>query len=294
MTVAVRIRPLSPREIEQGATKCAKVVNGKIVVISKAGIAGHYLRSQQGSSNRYAFDAAFDADASQASVYEKTAKPHIPAVLDGYNVTVFAYGATGAGKVKRRVCVCALCIVHDAPGPALVLWVSQPLNSQSTHPLQQTHTMMGSERHGETLGQGDAAAVTGIIPQALVDIFEGIRHRRREPNADGNAAWRVCVSYMEVYNENIYDLIGPAAPQRQPLAIREDSAKGVVVVSGLPEVEVQGTAQVLDLLRLGNRNRKTESTAANQVSSRSHAVLQVRVMTDWSPPPPRRVAHSSI
>lgn len=36
------------------------------------------------------------------------------------------------------------------------------------------------------------------------------------------------------------------------------------------------TAQVLDLLRLGNRNRKTESTAANQVSSRSHAVLQVR------------------
>lgn len=101
MVVAVRIRPLSPRETEAGATKCCKVVNGKIVVISKAGIAGRYLRSQQGSSNEYAFDAAFDADASQAQVFEQTAKPHIPAVLDGYNVTVFAYGATGAGKVKR-------------------------------------------------------------------------------------------------------------------------------------------------------------------------------------------------
>lgn len=80
-----------------------------------------------------------------------------------------------------------------------------------------------------------------------------------------------------MYNEQLFDLIGPSAAQRQPLAIREDSAKGVVVVSGLAEVEVQDTVQVLDLLRLGNRNRKTESTAANQVSSRSHAVLQVRL-----------------
>ena len=78
-----------------------------------------------------------------------------------------------------------------------------------------------------------------------------------------------------VYNEQIYDLIGPNAAERQPLAVREDAKQGKVQVSGLSEVEVQGTAQVLDLLRLGNRNRKTESTAANQVSSRSHAVLQV-------------------
>lgn len=151
-------------------------------------------------------------------------------------MTILAYGATGAGK---------------------------------------THTMMGSERHGDALGQGDATAVSGIIPHSLVDLFGDIRARRAS-SANNKGEWRVCVSYLEVYNEQIYDLIGPAAPQRQPLAIREDSAKGVVVVSGLPEVEVQDTAQVLDLLRLGNRNRKTESTAANQVSSRSHAVLQVR------------------
>lgn len=94
--------------------------------------------------------------------------------------------------------------------------------------------MMGSERHGEALGQGEGVAVSGIIPQALVEVFSGIRRRRARQ--EGAGQWRVCVSYMEVYNEQIYDLIGPAAAQRQPLAIREDSAKGVVVVSGLPEV----------------------------------------------------------
>lgn len=48
MVVAVRIRPMSPKEVQNGAQKCCKVINGKYVVIAKAGIAGRYLRSQQG------------------------------------------------------------------------------------------------------------------------------------------------------------------------------------------------------------------------------------------------------
>ncbi len=67
--------------------------------------------------------------------------------------------------------------------------------------------MMGSERHGEALGQGEAAAVSGIIPQALVDIFGGIRQRRAAeagcPPEAPQSHWRVCVSYLEVYNEQV-------------------------------------------------------------------------------------------
>lgn len=63
-------------------------------MISKAGNPSHYLRSQQGSINEYAFDVAFDGTSSQAEVYQHTAKRHVPSVLDGYNVTVFAYGTT--------------------------------------------------------------------------------------------------------------------------------------------------------------------------------------------------------
>ena len=236
MIVAVRIRPLSPREVQAGAQKCCKAVKNQFVVIAKSGIAGRYLRSQQGSSNEYAFDVAFDADASQADVYAHTAKPHVPSVLDGYNVTVFAYGATGAGK---------------------------------------THTMMGSERNGDAATLDSAVPVTGVIPQALVDIFDTIKLRQR--TAPPTSLWKVFVSYMEVYNEQIYDLIGSNAGRGQPLALREDPSKGVVVAAGLSELPVHNTDQVLDLLRLGNRNRKTEATAANQVSSRSHAVLQICV-----------------
>ena len=47
--------------------------------------------------SEYAFDVAFDEDATQLQVYEYTTKPFISSVIEGYNVTVFAYGATGAG-----------------------------------------------------------------------------------------------------------------------------------------------------------------------------------------------------
>lgn len=49
----------------------------------------------QGSVNEYSFDAVFPPEAGQAEVYEGTARPHITELLEGINVTVFAYGATG-------------------------------------------------------------------------------------------------------------------------------------------------------------------------------------------------------
>lgn len=53
----------------------------------------------QGSANEYSFDAVFPPEAGQSEVYEGTAKPHISELLEGINVTVFAYGATGESPV---------------------------------------------------------------------------------------------------------------------------------------------------------------------------------------------------
>jgi len=53
--------------------------------------------------------------------------------------------------------------------------------------------------------------------------------------------------------------------------------RGIVVVAGVNEKNVESADCVLDLLTYGNKNRKTEATMANQVSSRSHAVLQLTV-----------------
>ena len=59
------------------------------------------------------------------------------------------------------------------------------------------------------------------------------------------------------------------------LPLREDKVKGVVEIAGVAEKPVADPSMVLNLLQQGNRYRKTEATMANQVSSRSHAVLQL-------------------
>ena len=64
--------------------------------------------------------------------------------------------------------------------------------------------------------------------------------------------------------------------QREPLSIREDKARGTVVV-GLCSVRVRSAAETLDLLRTGLRNRTTASTVINDLSSRSHLVFLLQV-----------------
>ncbi|CAM9281324.1 unnamed protein product, partial [Ectocarpus fasciculatus] len=228
MIVAVRVRPLSQRETAAGHKQCCNLLSDKIVVISKQQQA-KYLRSQKGSMNEYAFDAAFDEHSSQQQVYDATAKPFMKKLVEGFNVTVFAYGATGAGK---------------------------------------THTMMGNTRYDESSVNADA----GIIPNALQDVFHLIG-QEKEKN-DIGVKWSVGVTFIEVYNEQVYDLLQPMG---KCLPLREDKVKGVVEIAGVAEKTVSNPNEVLSLLQQGNKHRKTEATMANQVSSRSHAVLQLMV-----------------
>ena len=82
------------------------------------------------------------------------------------------------------------------------------------------------------------------------------------------------MSYMEVYNEQVCDLLEPT---NKNLPLREDPARGVVIVAGLSDFKVSCYDDALSLVVKGNINRKTEGTKANAVSSRSHAILQFTV-----------------
>jgi len=89
----------------------------------------------------------------------------------------------------------------------------------------------------------------------------------------GEYTFEVTCSYLEVYNELIYDLLVPNSPS---LDLREDPERGATV-SGLKKISVTNADNVLDVLREGNARRKTEPTEANAVSSRSHAVMEINV-----------------
>uniref|UniRef100_A0A182STL9 Kinesin motor domain-containing protein n=1 Tax=Anopheles maculatus TaxID=74869 RepID=A0A182STL9_9DIPT len=83
---------------------------------------------------------------------------------------------------------------------------------------------------------------------------------------------QISISYLEIYNELIRDLLNPGGP----LELREDN-RGNQSVAGLSEVSTASRAEVIQLLLKGNKARTVEPTAANQTSSRSHALLSITV-----------------
>lgn len=108
------------------------------------------------------------------------------------------------------------------------------------------------------LGEKD---VMGLNVLTLRDIFENIKR-------DQDNEYNIMITYVEIYNETIRDLLVPSASY---LELRDDPIKGITI-SGVTECKAESTEQVMNLLYLGNKRRTTESTNANQHSSRSHAV----------------------
>ena len=141
------------------------------------------LHKRRNNDRQYVFDATFGADSTQQEVYVKTTQPLIQSVLQGYNATVFAYGATGSGK---------------------------------------TYTMVGTPEH------------PGCMALALNELFETM-------DQDTEVVFKVTMSYLEIYNENIRDLLNPSSGH---LDLRDDSRGKNITVAGLSEVATKNTEEV--------------------------------------------------
>ncbi|XP_064895905.1 kinesin-like protein KIF18B isoform X4 [Columba livia] len=221
VSVVVRVRPPAPCERERAAHPVLHVVDDNLIVFNPdvpSGPPGSVMTTRvpkhPGKDIKFVFDRVFGEGATQDEVFQHTTRGLLDTVLSGYNCSVFAYGATGAGK---------------------------------------TYTMVGSE------------SSPGIMYLTMVGLYEKIEARKEK-------SCEVLVSYQEVYNEQIYDLLEP----KGPLNIREDPDKGVIV-QGLSFHQPSSAKHLLEMLAKGNRNRTQHPTDANATSSRSHAVFQICV-----------------
>lgn len=113
----------------------------------------------------------------------------------------------------------------------------------------------------------------GLIPRTCQDLFERIDAAQNE---DSNIAYNVRVSYFEVYNEHVRDLLVPVVPNAPPnyLKIRESPTEGPYV-KDLTEVPVRSINEILRHMKNGDMSRTTASTKMNDTSSRSHAVFTI-------------------
>ncbi|KAI5270603.1 kinesin-domain-containing protein [Aureobasidium subglaciale] len=127
-----------------------------------------------------------------------------------------------------------------------------------------THTMRG----------GKLLAERGVIPRLLSSIYR--RSRKIEKDTEGDTKIDVAMSYYEIYNDRVFDLF-ESLEKRTPagLPIRDNNGKTVVV--GLTERPCTSLKDFETLYDQANVNRSTSATKLNAHSSRSHAVLCVKV-----------------
>lgn len=127
-----------------------------------------------------------------------------------------------------------------------------------------THTMRGGMKLSER----------GVIPRLLSGIYR--RGRKTQKDSGGETSVSITLSYYEIYNDKVYDLF--ESPEKRSLAglpLREKNGKTIVV--GLSERACDDLKDFEKLYIEANNNRSTAGTKLNAESSRSHAILMVKL-----------------
>jgi len=187
----------------------------------------------------YTMDHIFYGDSKQEEIFDMLAIPILKGFFQGFNCTVFAYGQTGAGKT------------HTMLGPLESVF------------------MVNSENHG-------------LIPRILHFIFDTIENNLEkakiilnETSEIRNIESEVSCSCLEIYQEQIIDLLSTVTTfEDSKLVIREDAKRGMFI-DGLTENIVKNDKSAMAMLMLGLKNRHVAATNMNAESSRSHLIFTI-------------------
>ncbi|KAI4276942.1 MAG: hypothetical protein LQ337_002151 [Flavoplaca oasis] len=248
--VAVRVRPpLQPSDPGFDLVP-QRFQRSMVHVASPTGIS---VDSPQGRK-LFFFDQVFGEDAQQETVWDYL-HDSVDAFIQGFNVSVLAYGQSGSGKSYTM----------GTSGPAeqsVVPRAAAALFNQLAGPPPPLR------RHGSSGLRTPTRYSTTSTP-TLASLAR----------ANANENWQLKATYVEIYNEQLRDLLVPDSvppSERSTVVIRED--KGRILLTGLHQITINSVEDLLNALNFGSSIRQTDATAINAKSSRSHAVFSLNLV----------------
>ncbi|CAJ1399954.1 unnamed protein product [Effrenium voratum] len=243
--ICIRLRPMLQWEKSDGYTHSAMQLKEDDGTISL---------KEEGRNRQFRFNRVIGEERTQQEVWDMSGiEDVVGKVALGFHATVFAYGQTGTGKTHTMEGFNYEHFCGSAPSAA----ASRPRVKAKTTPADQL----------------------GIVPRAVLTLFDRVEAMRR---TDTSAVVRV--SFLQIYNEKIFDLLNPSlsVAQRETggrgeefagLRLRWDAAKRHFFVENLFQYECASAEEALQHYQTGIANKQVASTTMNVASSRSHTLL---------------------
>ncbi|KJZ71919.1 hypothetical protein HIM_08675 [Hirsutella minnesotensis 3608] len=250
--VAVRIRPpLKPEDPGYDLIP-QRFQRSMVQTTSTTSLA---IDSPQGRK-LFVFDRVFGPDVMQDGIWDYLADSVI-AFTQGYNVSLLAYGQSGAGKSYTM----------GTAGP------SELHNEDMMGVIPRAATALFDKLNAS---RGGPQSNRASMSMSQLRSPRGYGHQ----NVLADRNWSLTATYVEIYNEQLRDLLVPDSTpttERSSVAIRED-AKGNILLTGLHHVDIDSVDDLMNALEFGSSIRQTDATAINAKSSRSHAVFSLNLV----------------
>uniref|UniRef100_A0A8C1PBK2 Kinesin family member 20Bb n=1 Tax=Cyprinus carpio TaxID=7962 RepID=A0A8C1PBK2_CYPCA len=301
LQVYLRVRPFTTAERTEGESQECISIEPPDTVILKAPRASltarHSERFGSQLAQRFQFSQVYGPETTQREIFDGTTKSLVKEVLDGGNSLIFTYGVTNAGKTFTF-------FGPDSDGGILPRSLNVIFNSIEGRNYSQNNIKphrcvdfirLTKEQQDEevTNKRNLLRRFKDIDPQKTLSSMSSSSCSSFESStsSDNNGdsvcldessyvKFSVWVSFCEIYNENIHDLLDvvPNGSHRRNVLRLAQDVKGNAFVKDLKWVQVNSAEEALKVVKIGRKNQSFSSTKLNIVSSRSHSIFSIRIL----------------
>ncbi|XP_039881796.1 kinesin-like protein KIF23 isoform X2 [Simochromis diagramma] len=298
--VYCRVRPLGAEDEEC----CIEVISSTTIQMHtpegfKTNRNGEYKETQ------YSFKKVFGVSVSQMELFEHVAKPLVDDLIRGKNGLLFTYGVTGSGKTftmtgspgQGGLLPRSLDMIFNSIGPYQAKrYVFKTDEKNSIEIQTEVDALLERQRRDNNLSVPKTPSTRLKADPEIADMIKP-EEASKSDGVDDDSSYSVFVSYVEIYNNYIYDLLeetqedaikpkwnGGGTPVRQNTELippqskilREDQ-NHIMYVAGCLEVEVKSAEEAFQVFWRGQKKRKVANTRLNRESSRSHSVFIIKL-----------------
>ncbi|XP_070962269.1 kinesin-like protein KIF20B [Oncorhynchus clarkii lewisi] len=295
LQVYLRIRPFTTTESEKGESQDCVSIERPDTVLLKAPRTSLSARLRDKSAQRFQFSQVLGPETTQREMFDSTVRGLVKEVLEGGNSLVFTYGVTNAGKtftflgpeanggiLPRSLNV----IFNSIEGRVYDQMTIKPQRCREFIRLtkdQQSEEATNKRNLFRLLKESDnqkSFTKTTLEGSTPSDIEGTVTEQRFSLVVEAHTKFSVWVSFCEIYNENIHDLLESVpigAQKRTTLRLSQD-VKGNSFVKDLKWIQVNNAEEAYKVMKLGKKNQSFASTKLNLLSSRSHSIFSVRIL----------------